>query len=154
MLRIAVKLIPSLYAVSSFCKCSPEMSVNYSTNSSHFGSFKNCLSPAPLTSYTLLLPVFIFVLFVGYQRWRKQRSVVTATAMTSHSDIFTYNLVFLEIFSVVATVLFWLLHKSRTCIYGCHEYISYLVTFTDAVSPPHLCGSLSGSCSPSQISAA
>lgn len=105
MLRIAVKLIPSLYAVSSFCKYSPEMSVNYSTNSSHSGSFKNCLSPAPFISYTLLLPVFIFVLFVGYQRWRKQRSVVTATVMTSHSDIFTYNLVSLEIFSVVASVL-------------------------------------------------
>lgn len=81
------------------------MSVNYSTNSSHSGSFKNCHSPAPFISYTLL-PVFIFVLFVGYQRWRKQHSVVTATAMTSHSDIFTYNLASLEIFSVVVSVLF------------------------------------------------
>lgn len=106
MLRIAVKLIPSLYAVSSYCKWSPEISVNYSTNSSHSGSFKNCLSPAPFISYTLLLPVFIFILFVGYQRWRKQRSVVPATVMTSYSDIFTYNLVSLEIFSVVASVLF------------------------------------------------
>lgn len=148
MLRIAVKLIPSLYAVSSFCKCSPEMSVNYSTSPSHSGSFKNCLSPAPFISYTLLLPVFIFVLFVGYQRWRKQRSVVTATVLTSHLQL---GLLGDLQCCCKCAILFWLLHKSRACIYCCHEYISYLATCTDAVSPPHLCGSLSGSCSPSQI---
>ena len=56
-------------------------------------------------SYTFLLPLFIFVLYVGYQRWRKQRSA--ATAAMSHSDIITYHMAVLEIISVVGYLFYY-----------------------------------------------
>lgn len=57
------------------------------------------VTEAAYISYILLLPLFVLVLFMGFQRWRKQRSVATA-AMTSHSDIFPYNMAVMELMGV------------------------------------------------------
>lgn len=48
-----------------------------------------------------LLPFCIQVVYLGYRRWRRQRS---ATAM-SHSDFFTYNMVIAELMTIVAFTL-------------------------------------------------
>ncbi|KAK2863419.1 hypothetical protein Q5P01_002952 [Channa striata] len=48
----------------------------------------------------LLLPLYILVLCVGHQRWRKQRSAV-APVTTSHSDFLTYNMIAMEMISMV-----------------------------------------------------
>ncbi|XP_040887660.1 uncharacterized protein LOC121177396 [Toxotes jaculatrix] len=93
-----------------------DRSVNSSTNASASSvqlSISSCLqsrrSHFIFTAFTvanmLLLPLFVLVLFIGCQRWRKQRSVSTA-AMTSHSDIFTYNLVALELISFLGAFFY------------------------------------------------
>ncbi|KAF3837462.1 hypothetical protein F7725_004926 [Dissostichus mawsoni] len=46
-----------------------------------------------ITSTLLILPICIFVLYLGFQRWRQQSS----TSSTSHSDIFTFHMVLMEL---------------------------------------------------------
>ncbi len=48
------------------------------------------------TYYILLLPLIILVLYIGCKRWRRQRSVARS-ATTSHSDIFTFHMVVVEL---------------------------------------------------------
>ncbi|XP_078020500.1 uncharacterized protein LOC144459764 [Epinephelus lanceolatus] len=52
----------------------------------------------------LILSLCIFVLYLGLQRWRRQRSTSTA-AKTSHSDIFTYHMVTMELIGVTGSIL-------------------------------------------------
>ncbi len=60
----------------------------------------NFIFTAFFVAKIFLLPLFILVLYVGHQRWRQQRSVSAAATM-SHTDIFTYNMVALELISVL-----------------------------------------------------
>lgn len=59
-----------------------------------------------LLSYILLLPLFLLVLHVGFQRRRQRRSVATATA-TSHSDVLTFHMVLLELLDIALTCLYY-----------------------------------------------
>lgn len=95
------------------------MSINSSSDSS-LHSMLECFSSrgstsihtAFLISYILLLlPLFILVLYAGYQKWRKQRSVATAL-ITTHSDICTYNMVVLELIGFLGYCL---------CCYGIYS---------------------------------
>ncbi|KAL3050866.1 hypothetical protein OYC64_001188 [Pagothenia borchgrevinki] len=52
--------------------------------------------------YILLVPLFIFVLYIGFQRWRKRGSATT----TSHSDVFTFHMVTLELIGVVGYTIY------------------------------------------------
>eukprot|EP00064_Thunnus_orientalis_P020341 superscaffoldBa00005544_g20476 len=93
------------------------MSVNSSSNSSN--SFlhlspEDCIKSKPsififkafyITGMLLTLPFIILVLFVGLQRWKKQRSI--STAATSHSDFFTYNMVAMELIKFVGACFYW-----------------------------------------------
>ncbi|KAK2899497.1 hypothetical protein Q8A73_012626 [Channa argus] len=90
------------------------MSVNSSTNSSLHPAGESCFysrtnifvfTALLITDILFLLPLFILVLFVGYKRWRKQCSGSPA-AMNSHSDIFTHNMVTVELISIFGTWLF------------------------------------------------
>lgn len=56
------------------------------------------------TNLLLFLPLYILVLWMGLRRWRHQRSVTSIT--TSHSDIFTYNMVTLDIVGVLGSVFY------------------------------------------------
>ncbi|XP_014823429.1 PREDICTED: uncharacterized protein LOC106903905 [Poecilia mexicana] len=53
----------------------------------------------------ILGPLFALILFLGFQRWRRQRSSPAATAMSS-TDFFTYNMMAMELFGVVGTVVY------------------------------------------------
>ncbi|KAE8279487.1 hypothetical protein D5F01_LYC23076 [Larimichthys crocea] len=86
------------------------MSVNSSFNSSNssihlpiicFGSRPGIfIFVAFSVTNVFLLPLFILVLYMGYQRRRQQHSG-SAAGMTSHSDIFTYNMIGLELIGVL-----------------------------------------------------
>ncbi|GLD69459.1 uncharacterized protein AKAME5_002077300 [Lates japonicus] len=52
----------------------------------------------------LLLPLYILVLWMGFRRWRYQRSVASGT--TSHSDVFTYNMIIVEIAAGLGSVFY------------------------------------------------
>ncbi|KAL3050875.1 hypothetical protein OYC64_001197 [Pagothenia borchgrevinki] len=52
--------------------------------------------------YILLVPLFIFVLYIGFQRWRKRGSATT----TSHTDVFTFHMVTLELIGVVGYTIY------------------------------------------------
>lgn len=56
-------------------------------------------------SYILLLPLLTYDLYISDQNWRKPHSVATA-AMTSHSDVFTYNVVDLELTGVLGSLVY------------------------------------------------
>lgn len=89
------------------------MSDNF-TNASHpASSTPNCnntivclyiIPSVTLFYFVLVLPPALFVLYLGIQRWRQQRSVSTA-ATSSHSDVFTYNMAVVELIAVVSYVL-------------------------------------------------
>lgn len=79
-----------------------------SANTSSTETLRNCFlhlsSPfiGSLTViYILMIPLFVFVLVVDYQRWRKQRSCTTS----SHINVFTYNTVVLDLLCVLGTSL-------------------------------------------------
>ncbi len=86
-----------------------DMSVNSSSSSSLNILQRNCFNITSsvsaqaaytVTYYILHLPLIFLVLYIGYERWRKQRSVTTA-ALTSHSDIFTFNMVVVELIGML-----------------------------------------------------
>ena len=55
-------------------------------------------------TFTLFIfPLCIFVLYIGFQRWRHQRSVSTGQA-TSHTDVLTYHAIAVDSFAVLGTV--------------------------------------------------
>lgn len=63
-----------------------------------------------ITNILLLLPLSIFILFFGFQRWRKQRGGTKVNSM----DVFTYHMVAMELIGICGSI---------TCCYG---------SFTDA----------------------
>jgi len=56
-----------------------------------------------VTRAIVLLPLFTFILYLGHQQWRQQRSFKTA----SHSDLFTYHLAVMELIWVFGCFLFF-----------------------------------------------
>lgn len=60
------------------------------------------------TAYTIanifLLPVYILILYMGFQRWRHQPSA-PARQSTSHSDFFTFHLITVEILCLFASLV-------------------------------------------------
>ena len=81
-----------------------------STSSSTYDLFHNCFGSTVgifgitafiITSIVILLPLCIYVLYLGLRRQRTQRS----NSSTSHSDLFTYHIVLIELLSVLGFVL-------------------------------------------------
>ena len=121
----------------------PDMSVNTSllhlnlssSNSDLPSTLFLCLTSVPsnfifisfcITQVLLFLPLCILILYLGLQRWQKQHSTST-TAMTNHSDSFTYHMVIMELVGVLGYIFI-------CCgIYGTHVYIvigsNYLCAF-------------------------
>lgn len=77
--------------------------INSSTPSAHYQTSDQCTSIflAFYVSSILFLPLFILVLYLGCQQLNKQCSVSPAGS-TSHSDIFTCNMVVMEMISTLA----------------------------------------------------
>lgn len=67
-----------------------------------------------ITNVLILLPVYVFVLYLGLQRWRQQGPNRTM----SHSDIFTYNMTIIDLLNVFGSIL--------SC-YGVHANLSLMV---------------------------
>ncbi|XP_051256077.1 uncharacterized protein LOC127363544 isoform X2 [Dicentrarchus labrax] len=87
---------------------------NHSSTNSHLPYGQDCFITRPsslisfsyfITSTLLLLPLCTFILYLGLQRWRQQRSTSTA-AMMSHSDAFTYHMVTMELIGVFGYILY------------------------------------------------
>ncbi|KAK2899498.1 hypothetical protein Q8A73_012627 [Channa argus] len=54
-----------------------------------------------ITNILITLPLFSLVLYLGYQRWRQQRCISTVAAAISHSDVFTYHMVVMELIALL-----------------------------------------------------
>ncbi|KAK2863359.1 hypothetical protein Q5P01_002892 [Channa striata] len=78
-------------------------SVSYLLHCSDFTVGVVVISAFLFTKLSLLLPLSLLVLFLGVQRWRRQRSFAT----TSHSDIFTYNSAALELIYVLGVISYY-----------------------------------------------
>lgn len=59
------------------------------------------------TAYVMVIlgPLCALILFLGFQRWRRQRLSPAATAM-SNTDFFTYNAMAVELFEVLGTAVY------------------------------------------------
>ncbi|KAI9524359.1 hypothetical protein NQZ68_018096 [Dissostichus eleginoides] len=55
-----------------------------------------------IASNLLILPICIFALYLGFQRWRQQSST---SSTTSHSDIFTFHMVLMELVDYIGSTL-------------------------------------------------
>nr|XP_040038184.1 uncharacterized protein LOC120822501 [Gasterosteus aculeatus aculeatus] len=89
------------------------MAANSSSNDSLHPSNLPCLFTQPsslifiassTTVLLLLVPLFVLVLYLGFQRWRRQRSACSSAA-TSHSDSFAYHMVSIELLGVLGFIL-------------------------------------------------
>lgn len=81
-----------------------------SPNSSHNSFLNSCFNSTPgssiftaftVTNILLLLPLSIFILAFGFQRWRKQRR---SEAMNP-TDVFTYHMVAMEMIGICGSVV-------------------------------------------------
>ena len=120
---------------SSSVITAPSPLLCYSNSSSYPILFTCFVKPNPSTSMfipfafinVLLLPLYVLVLWMGFRRWRYQCSAASGT--TSHSDVFTYQIVTLEIICVLGYV------ASCCSIYVCSPtmtmigYYSFCVTY-------------------------
>ncbi|KAJ0006104.1 hypothetical protein NQD34_013377, partial [Periophthalmus magnuspinnatus] len=52
----------------------------------------------------LLLPVFLSVIYIGFQQWRKPKTQLRSSA-SNHSDNFTFNITALEVFGVLGSCI-------------------------------------------------
>ncbi|XP_078020886.1 uncharacterized protein LOC144459927 [Epinephelus lanceolatus] len=89
---------------------SSNASLHLSSSSSPFPDSAVCFTYRPsllsftsfsVTSILLLLPLCILVLCLGFQQWRQQQSTAA-----SHSDIFTYHMVTMEIIGIFGSGLY------------------------------------------------
>lgn len=58
-----------------------------------------------ITNIFLLLPLSTLILYLGFRRWRRQRSVSTA-ATTNHFDTLTYNMIAMELIEILGSLLY------------------------------------------------
>ncbi|KAL6118277.1 uncharacterized protein ACO6RY_03108 [Pungitius sinensis] len=56
------------------------------------------------TVVVLLVPLFVLVLYLGFQRWRQRRSA-SSSVVTSHSDSFAYHMASIELLGVLGFIL-------------------------------------------------
>ncbi|KAK2899521.1 hypothetical protein Q8A73_012650 [Channa argus] len=57
-----------------------------------------------ITNILLFFPIFFLIFYLGLQQWRKHRSI--STSISSHSDFFTYNVISLELISILGFSLY------------------------------------------------
>lgn len=82
---------------------------SYTFNSSEHAFLNSCFNTAPSTSiftaFTvtnifLLLPLSVFILSLGFQRWRKQ----SRSEAMNPTDVFTYHMVGMEMIGISASI--------------------------------------------------
>ncbi|KAK2899527.1 hypothetical protein Q8A73_012656 [Channa argus] len=92
----ALMFVDWLTLPSSLTSTTTQTNMSINSSSSPLNDFHYCMDTIAgasiitaylITKVFLFLPVSVLVLYLGFRRWRKQRSFIT----TSHSDIFTYN---------------------------------------------------------------
>lgn len=54
-------------------------------------------------SVVVFIPLYIYILYLGLQRWRRQQ----CAAPISHSDAFTYHMIIIEQLSMLGSLLVW-----------------------------------------------
>ncbi len=65
-----------------------------------------------VTNILVLLPLCLFILYLGLKRWQKRHSASTA-AVTSHSDVFAYHMVAIEMIGIMGC-----------CFYCCGAWVN------------------------------
>ncbi|XP_022621201.1 uncharacterized protein LOC111236664 [Seriola dumerili] len=83
-----------------------------------------------ITRIFLLLPLSALVLYLGHRRWRQQRSFATL----SHSDIFTYHMVVVELVVMLAAIFYFC-----GLAVGLSELIMVGIYATGFVYPGQMC---------------
>ncbi|TNN35400.1 hypothetical protein EYF80_054436 [Liparis tanakae] len=94
-------------------RCGVDMTVNSSSSNNSSNNSMDCLFIKPhslifyifsITTILLFVPLFVFVLYLGFQRWRQQRSS-SSSAVMSHTDSFTYHLTSIELIGVLGFII-------------------------------------------------
>ncbi|MEQ2164150.1 hypothetical protein GOODEAATRI_003608, partial [Goodea atripinnis] len=99
----------SVMLINSSSNISPSSPPVCSFNTSLYPVVFSCFSDTKniihlhlctLNYFLLILPLYLFILWMGFQRWRYH------SGQTSHTDVFTYYMAFLEILIVVGLFSF------------------------------------------------
>lgn len=93
----APSVVPPLFNVSN-------VSVNQFWPGCKFSAGFKVVYAAYAFINLLLLPLYVFILCLGFQRWCRQPSAAAGAAM-SHSDFFTYQMMIIGIFDVFGSAL-------------------------------------------------
>lgn len=104
-----------------------EMSANFSNVTGDFYSNACVVAHTGFfISTTLLLPLFALVIYMGHRQWREKSSVGRAT--TSHSDLFTYNILPMELFSILANGcnVYLMLNRQTTTLSKVSRALTFL----------------------------
>ncbi|KAJ0055678.1 hypothetical protein NL108_009640 [Boleophthalmus pectinirostris] len=85
--------------------------------------------------YTLFVPLFIFVLFVGFQQFRSK------TSATSNFDVFTINITIMEILNIIAAYVYFSGFYSKNLhIKSMGRYLGLVATTGQVVFHNLTCG--------------
>lgn len=90
--------------------------------------FSTAVGSTIMTSYTIiicftLLPLYIFVIYLGFQQWLQQHSA----KCISHSDVFTFNLIVMELINITGSIFMGV--GKQTSLPQMMEVGSFLFTF-------------------------
>ncbi|KAI9524416.1 hypothetical protein NQZ68_018099 [Dissostichus eleginoides] len=117
------------------------MAVNDSNNfTAHsYPPWANCFFNRPgsliftsayITKILILLPLCIFVLYLGFQRCRQRSSTSAAASTNSHSDIFTFQMVVFELWQFLGSTLFiYAIYSANHKIFGVGSYICLITRY-------------------------
>ncbi|KAI9524340.1 hypothetical protein NQZ68_018023 [Dissostichus eleginoides] len=118
-----------------------DMAVNDSNNfTAHsYPPWANCFFIRPgsliftsayITKILILLPICIFVLYLGLQRCRQRSSTSAAASTNSHSDIFTFHMVVFELWQFLGSTLFiYAIYSANHKILGVGSYICLITRY-------------------------
>ncbi|KAK2899695.1 hypothetical protein Q8A73_012824 [Channa argus] len=90
---------------NSSCSLPPPSSKNFSSLACFELTVSSYIFTALSASYIFFLPLSILIFHLGVQRWRKQRSNSAVT--TSNSDVFTYNIVAMELIGMLGSCFYF-----------------------------------------------
>ncbi|CAN9509363.1 unnamed protein product [Ophioblennius macclurei] len=76
-----------------------------------------------LVAYVCALPIFLSVILVGFQRWRRRRRSRSASSPTSNVDVIAYNMVAVELMGISVVCLY--IYTLQTSRYAFTMVVTY-----------------------------
>ncbi|KAI3376590.1 hypothetical protein L3Q82_016472, partial [Scortum barcoo] len=153
LLSHSATCVATIY-IHQICQSNSSSSSNSSLHSEHldcsnFTVFVLSFAAFHVTRAVLVLPLSIFILYLGLQQWRQQHS----STSTSHSDIFTYHVAVMELLWALGSAIYFCGTSTSLPEMMMMGFSLSTITFCGVIllPRPDLCGALHGCCSPHHL---